>query len=192
MRSLAMVRNAVLVVAHPDDESLWAGGLLARTPHIEWTVICCTIPKRDPIRASLFPAACRTLGAAHCRVINRTETPASVPLPDDHLAQLGDLSGYDLIVTHGEEGEYGHVHHRQLSAYVREIYPDAATIAYGMEGGYEIALTVQEWDRKLSALMCYDHVLPHNGRDLPKWRALLERYSGEFDLRVERYVGLSD
>jgi hypothetical protein len=37
----------------------------------------------------------------------------------------------------------------------------------------------------MAALRCYDHTSPIDGK--PKWRALLGRYGGEFDLGVETY-----
>src|SRR5262245_29588921 len=93
-----------VVTAHPDDESLWCGGLLLRYPG-NWTVICCSTPKRDPIRAYKFFDACERLGARGRIVVQ----------PEDLNTKLSfawiDLSPYDLIVTHGEAGEYGHPHH---------------------------------------------------------------------------------
>ena len=41
--------KSVCVVAHPDDETLFAAGAIIRSGG-DWTVICCSTPESDPIR----------------------------------------------------------------------------------------------------------------------------------------------
>src|SRR6185369_9909067 len=95
----------VLVVAHPDDESLFFGGLLASEPG-DWTVISCSIPRTDPIRAWKFFDACEVLGAKP-RLLPFSET-------EFNISAL-ELSSFDQIVTHNSAGEYGHPQHLQLN-----------------------------------------------------------------------------
>jgi LmbE family N-acetylglucosaminyl deacetylase len=167
-----------LVVAHPDDESLWFGGLLAAEPG-NWTVICCSIPRTDPIRAEKFFDACKVLNA-HAALIRRVETDTL------DISSL-DLSDFDQIVTHNSVGEYGHLHHLQLNRHLVAKYGDrVVTGCYGKAPGpKKIALNEHQLGLKLAALRCYDHVSPSDG--IPKWRALIDRYGGQFDLAVETY-----
>lgn len=183
----------VVVTAHPDDETLWCGGLLLRYPG-DWSIICCSIPKRDPIRAVKFHLACAALGA-NGRVLDWIET-RSVPLRG--LEQI-DLDGVDLVVTHGQAGEYGHQHHKQVNEFVRSTMPVEAellTIGYGRARVDAPALTVDltalEWERKLNALKSYDHDIAWGGRKRPTWDALLAEYGTPgryfaFDLKRESY-----
>jgi len=175
------MRRAV-VVAHCDDESLWFGGLLAAEPG-DWTVIACSIPRADPVRAWKFFAACEVLGAK-ARLLPFVETGAKEPLAQ---VDLIDLSSFDQVVTHNSVGEYGHGHHVWLNRVLTARYPDkVVTGCYGKAPGpKQIVLNEHQLGLKMAALRCYDHTSPMDGT--PKWRALIDRYGAEFDLGVETY-----
>ena len=166
--------SKVVVTAHPDDEILWAGGFLIRNPGT--TVICCSVPRHDSIRAWKFFDACYALDAKP-RLLPSTESS-----PDQLLTHLEsiDLSQYDLIVTHNSEGEYGHLHHQCVHEYVVSNWKDKKIQTFGYrkngEGKIKIHLNPEECERKLQALKKYDHIWPYNGNNIPKWEALLHRY----------------
>lgn len=165
-----------LVVAHPDDESLWFGGLLAAEPG-DWTVICCSVPRTDPIRAEKFFDACKVLGA-------KAELIRIVESETMDLSSL-DLSGFDQIVTHNSVGEYGHKHHVQIHRHLSARH-DVVTGCYGKAPGPKrIVLNEYQLGLKMAALRCYDHISPTDG--IPKWRALIDRYGSQFDLGIETY-----
>jgi LmbE family N-acetylglucosaminyl deacetylase len=180
-----------LVIAHPDDEVMWFGGLLLAQPEHDWTVLCCTVPRTDGIRAWKFFAACDALGARG-KLLPFEEPPPSEPLEDGRMALL-DLEPYDRIVTHGAEGEYGHVQHRSLSAFVHERWGHKEIWSCCPPGKSDykevIRLTPPVLEAKMAALRCYDHVLPYEGVPMTKWQALLKRYcqDGGWDVDVERY-----
>lgn len=173
----------VLIVAHPDDESLFFGGLLVAEPG-DWTVIACSIPRRDPIRAWKFFTACDLLGARG-RLLPFPETDPGEPLSSLYAL---DLAGFDQIVTHSPAGEYGHAHHKLLHRFLSLAYPEKLLAGcYGCPMGAKvIALSPAQWERKQAAILAYDHVSPSDG--IPKGEALLRRYGGQFDLAVESYA----
>lgn len=177
----ADVSCGAVVVAHPDDECLFAAGLLIRYPE-RWTVFCCTIPRTDPIRALKFFDACEVLGA---RGVLFPFTEAEPRARLEHLDRL-DLDGFDLVVTHNADGEYGHLHHRQIHSHIMERWPEK-TACFGWKlGGHGrdvLHLRAGEQEQKLAALKCYDHTSPFDGK--PKWQALLDRYA--IDLRIESH-----
>lgn len=178
------VRRGVIVVAHPDDESLWCGGLVLRYPGV-WSIIACSIPRADPIRAWKFYEACKRLGVYRAQVLPVIEPPANESF--SHLAML-DLAEFDCIVTHNSRGEYGHKQHSSLHHDLVARWPEkVVTIGYGSgrPGDEVIALTPEECSRKRIALQAYDHISPTDGK--PKWDALIARYGGMFDLDVETY-----
>lgn len=166
--------NAI-VVAHPDDETLWAGGLPIVYSDRSWTVICCSIPRRDPVRAWKFYEACVTLGAM----------PRLLPMPEQDIntAPVGlnmiDLNQFDCVVTHNEWGEYGHFHHQQVHQFVKDRYKKPfLTFGYrpGDIGTELVRLTDEERRQKIAAMQCYNHILEYEGQDCTKWEALMHRY----------------
>lgn len=174
---LANGRTAV-IVAHPDDEILWGGGLLARHPGLD--VICCSIPHRDPERVIGFFRAMKLLGH-HPLLLPFSEGSASSPLT--HLDLL-ELDHYSTIITHNEAGEYGHLHHRQVHQYLLSHFR-GKIYSFGFGKG-RIALTLSEDEqaKKLAALQCYSSKSTADG-GLPKWSALLKTY--EIDFAEESY-----
>lgn len=165
--------KGAVVVAHPDDETLWGGGFIVRHPGVK--VICCTIPRRDPIRAVRFFDAVEALGGFPVLL------PFQEPSANDHIQHLEalDLSQYDWILTHNEVGEYGHQHHVDVHNYVIDSTScPVYTFGYNSHSGRGAIVNTFDdgtWGRKLAALQCYDHQSPADS-GLPKWQALLERY----------------
>lgn len=165
-----------MIVAHPDDETLWGAGLLFRYPK-NWTVICCTIPYHDPIRAEKFHEACAVLGATNSVVRQHGERAGPI--------EIHDLSYFDLIVTHNAAGEYGHVQHKELHNAIKPRWPDK-TISFGYGGNNPKMIVPVDKERKLAALKCYDHVSPTDAGKT-KWQALLDVFEPRFNLWRETY-----
>lgn len=176
----AGTRRAAAVLAHPDDESLWCGGLLARAD-VEWTVVCCSVPFADPERAhDKFFKACSVLGVT-AELLPFGERAG--PLRIDTF----DLTPFDLILTHGEAGEYGHPQHKELYRRLAAGGEHRTRfIGYGGQGRFKVPLSEALKAKKLEALRCYDHISPTDG-GRPKSQALIDYYGARFDLWCERY-----
>lgn len=100
--------RAAVVVAHPDDETLWCGGYILTHPEYLWRVV--TLCRGgDPDRAPKFYRVLQSLGADGA-MGDLDDEPDQAPLPADQLVQttvrLLDGINYDLILTHGPQGEY--------------------------------------------------------------------------------------
>lgn len=140
------------VVAHPDDESLIAGGTLALAARagVRTTVVSLTRGELGPIsdsrlsdrehlgevRAGELEAAARELGVqeAICLKLPDGELPwAEVEFTSGVLAQrLGDERP-DVLLTFGEDGLYGHPDHAAAAQIARravERLTDGATDVY--------------------------------------------------------------
>ena len=118
------LRVAVLV-AHPDDEALWAGGLLLANPL--WSSFVATLCRgEDPDRAPRFRQSLAFLGAQGA-MGNLDDGPGQEPLPGALVREtlLGLLpgGGFDLILTHGPQGEYTwHRRHEEVAQAVRALW----------------------------------------------------------------------
>lgn len=115
-----MTKRAItfVVVAHPDDESLWCGGTLARlTDGGGEVVIVCLTNGGNAARAAEFNAACRQLRARGVILDFPDGGHASLPRLDAALdrAAVDHCSGGILcVLTHSPHGEErGHFQHRQ-------------------------------------------------------------------------------
>jgi LmbE family N-acetylglucosaminyl deacetylase len=117
--------SAAVVVARPEDESLWAGGLMLMHHQCDWWVV--TLCRgSDPDRVPRFGRALEALGAAGA-MGDLDDGPDQAPLSDDEVrgAVLALLGGrdLDLVVTHGPEGEYTrHRRHEQASRAVGALW----------------------------------------------------------------------
>lgn len=121
--------NVGLIVAHPDDETLWAGGLLLAHP--EWKLWVATLCRAgDPDREPKFFAVLARLGA-NGAMADLDDDPAQTPLADADVRAMTlamtDGHVFDLLLTHGPRGEYTrHRRHEEVSRAVTALW---------MEGG---------------------------------------------------------
>ncbi|MBM4027007.1 MAG: PIG-L family deacetylase [Planctomycetes bacterium] len=116
--------NCVVIVAHPDDETLWAGGTLLMHPDRCWTVVTLT-RKSDPDRAPRFEKALQQYGARGI-MGDLDDGPEQEPLRmidvEDAILDLLPSQQYDLVLTHGRWGEYTrHRRHEEVAKAVMAL-----------------------------------------------------------------------
>jgi LmbE family N-acetylglucosaminyl deacetylase len=101
------LRTAV-VVAHPDDETLWCGGYILAHPEFDWRIVT-LCRASDPDRAPKFRGVLAQLGAVG-EMADLDDEPDQDPLPAEQvqktIARLLAGTNYSLILTHGPKGEY--------------------------------------------------------------------------------------
>lgn len=114
-------RRCVVVVAHPDDETLWTGGTILMHPEIEWTVIA-LCRKSDADRAPKFLKALERLNAAGVMGdLDDGPEQTQLDLRTVQATILGLLPSddLDLIITHSPCGEY--TRHRRHEETARAV-----------------------------------------------------------------------
>jgi LmbE family N-acetylglucosaminyl deacetylase len=114
-----------IIIAHPDDETLWAGGLILSNPLWEWFIVCLS-RKNDIDRALRFYYA---LNFYHADGImgDLDDGPEQFPLNDTVVEQmvlnLLPQKHFDLVITHHPKGEYTkHLRHEETSKAVIELW----------------------------------------------------------------------
>jgi LmbE family N-acetylglucosaminyl deacetylase len=117
--------RAAVIVAHPDDETLWCGGTILLHPDWSWEVVSlCRASDAD--RAPKFGRALDALGASG-RMADLDDGPEQLPLDAQRVENtiLELLAGprYDLVVTHSLCGEYTrHLRHEETGRAVLELW----------------------------------------------------------------------
>jgi len=148
--------KVVVLVAHPDDETLWAGGTLLRQG--EWTTFVGTLCRAgDDDRAPRFFRALDLLGAKGA-MADLDDGPDQKPLDESHvrtsLLSLVPREHFDLVLTHSPRGEYTrHLRHEEVSRSVLRMWAcgeiqsrELWLFAYDDEGGRRLPRSERDAD----------------------------------------------
>jgi len=148
--------SCAVIVAHPDDETLWAGGTILMHPEANWTVatIC---RKNDADRAPKFFRALEILGAEGA-MGNLDDGPEQSPLVahevQTKILKVLPFDRFDLVITHGLWGEYtGHLRHEETGKAVMALWESGRLVAkriwrfaYEDSGGKYLPQPIQDAD----------------------------------------------
>ncbi|RFS26533.1 PIG-L family deacetylase [Chitinophaga silvatica] len=118
-------KTVAVIVAHPDDETLWAGGTMLYHSNWEWVVVS-LCRASDPDRAPKF---FKVLSSYHAKGVIGDLNDG----PEQHPLQIADVEAailellpakhYDLVITHHPFGEYTrHLRHEEVSQAVMNLW----------------------------------------------------------------------
>lgn len=165
--------HAAVVVAHPDDETLWAGGYILDHPEWDWRIVT-LCRAADPDRAPRYHRCLDALGATGTMADlddGPDQDPLDPALVQDTITNLLEPTRYGLILTHGPLGEYTrHRRHEECCRAVVALWQagllDAAKLMmFAFEDGGRAylprvrddadtrhALTPETWRRKYAIM----------------------------------------
>jgi LmbE family N-acetylglucosaminyl deacetylase len=143
-----MAPSVLAVFAHPDDESLASGGLLAWCAHegARVAVLCLTRGEHGPggepeqlrrTRTRELQDAAGTLGVTDVVILDHED--GMLPWIDPEVLDADVLAAIrrvvpDVVVTFDEDGLYGHPDHvavhERTTAVVADLGPDAPALRY--------------------------------------------------------------
>ncbi len=173
--SLAKMKYNLVCVAHPDDETLFFGGLLlsgrktigpkpgpealsSRPLHesrsVPWVIVCAT-SDGNADRRRQFTDACKALGVTETHWWGFPDKYEE-RLPIDRVVEkLQALPPPNEVFTHGIVGEYGHPHHQDVSYAVHKAFPghtNLYSVAYNTFPELEVKLTADDFALKARIL----------------------------------------
>jgi len=127
-----MQKSNLIVVAHPDDESIFFGGLIQKDRSRPWHLICVTDGNGDGRGKDRYK---ELLNAAKVLKIKTVEQWNFADIYDQRIdteqlsARLKSLSPQvHTVYTHGPLGEYGHPHHQDVSFAVHQTFLKTHTV----------------------------------------------------------------
>ena len=120
----AQENENLMIVAHPDDETIWGGAHLIEG---NYTVLCITNGNNKE-RKTEFKKAIKL---THSKGIilsypdktngKRDNWNSSKKKITKEIKKIIQSKNWNLIVTHNPDGEYGHIHHKMISQIVTKI-----------------------------------------------------------------------
>lgn len=117
--------SCLMIVAHPDDETLWGGAHLNQDDYL---VVCIT-NSSNKIRSEEFSKSMKISNDQFLmldypdKVMGKRDNWKNVYNQiEDDIEKIVSLKKWKLIVTHNPDGEYGHIHHKMTSKIVTEVY----------------------------------------------------------------------
>ena len=158
---LCKKETVAVIVAHPDDETLWAGGTILSHPASEWFIISLCRGK-DPDRAPKFFNALKILrakGAMGDLNDDTEQKPLNEKEVESAILDLLPTKHFDLIISHNPNGEYTrHIRHEEIGKAVIKLWNSNRIAAneywaFAYEDGHKQYLPVADENASINTVL---------------------------------------
>ncbi len=160
----------LMIVAHPDDESLWGGAHLLKDNYL---VVCVTCGPNQ-IRVNEFVRVMNYTNDKYLMLGYPDKTNGERDNWDDHRANISkdieaivNLKDWNIIVTHNPDGEYGHQHHKMTSSLTTGVVTTDNLYYFG------------KYHSKKAIINYYDEMAPINDKYISDKRKLVSFYKSQ-------------
>ena len=154
--------KALVLVAHPDDCVIFASAYMDAHPDHEWTIVYLT-HWRFHKRGREMSKYWKKRGIKTC-YLGFKDHGRDLGLDGLHtwskIEALRVLRraavGYDLILTHNEEGEYGHPHHRVVHNAVKDF--PVSKVYFSLDNNdlaYSTNIAIKELPRHAESILIH-------------------------------------
>jgi len=139
--------KALAVVAHPDDCVIFAKPFIEMYSGFEWTILyltyCSWHARAKEVTEYWAKKNVSTLFLGFNDDYEYVKRGNLGFDKEQALQEIGNISkAYDLILTHNEDGDYGHLHHMFVNQAVQQN--DVPKVYFGNKNSYNATYTATE------------------------------------------------
>jgi LmbE family N-acetylglucosaminyl deacetylase len=152
-------KHNLIVVAHPDDETIYFGALMLARRRLPWTVVCVTDGNADGMgqkRRRQFMTACKLLKAERAVWLGFPDIFKQRLEVDRLVSALQDLPEPASVFTHSIVGDYGHPHHQDVCFAVHRAFEGRRSpvhsVAYNCFPDFTVRINRTQYDLKTQIL----------------------------------------
>lgn len=143
--------KAIAMVAHPDDCIIFAYSFMYAHANLDWTV-CYLTYKEDDYRGSELKAFWdrRNIKTKFLGYVDDWHDIENKQISFDQARAWIDIqesvSTHDIVLTHDQDGDYGHLHHKFVYDAVADYHPNIVTFAGINKGNVKYTIPNETYD----------------------------------------------